>query len=117
MGPHLPDRLFQDWIGGAGIGDLTWDPASWIGDELLGVDGLITAPLVPLRDVVVFPNMVTPLFVGRERTIRAVNEANDADGWEDFRAVPQRCRECLGPQYLRPQSQCHRANAAGCFGR
>jgi ATP-dependent Lon protease len=80
MESHLPDQLFQDWLGGAGIGDLSWDPASWIGDEVLEMDGLIAAPLVPLRDIVVFPHMVTPLFVGRERSILAVNEANDDDG-------------------------------------
>jgi ATP-dependent Lon protease len=80
MEPFFPDQLFQDWLSGAGVGDLTWDPSSWIGDEQLGVDGLITAPMVPLRDMVVFPHMVTPLFVGRESSLRAVDEANDGDG-------------------------------------
>jgi ATP-dependent Lon protease len=80
MEPSFPDQLFQDWLSGTGIGDLTWDPSSWIGDEQLGIDGLITAPLVPLREVVVFPHMVTPLFVGRERSLRAVDEANAGDG-------------------------------------
>lgn len=32
-------------------------------------------PLLPVRDVVVFPFMILPLFVGREASIRAVNEA------------------------------------------
>lgn len=32
-------------------------------------------PLLPLRDVVVFPHMVLPLFVGRERSIEAIEEA------------------------------------------
>ncbi len=80
METPLPDQLFQDWLSGASVGDLAWDPSSWIGDELLGLDGLVTAPLVPLRDIVIFPNMVTPLFVGRERSIRAVDEANAGDG-------------------------------------
>ena len=31
--------------------------------------------LVPLRDMVVFPNMVVPFFVGRQKSIRAVQEA------------------------------------------
>jgi len=35
----------------------------------------IELPVLPLRDVVVFPHMVTPLFVGRERSIRAVEAA------------------------------------------
>ena len=29
-------------------------------------------PLLPLRDIVVFPNMVVPLFVGRPKSIRAL---------------------------------------------
>jgi ATP-dependent Lon protease len=32
-------------------------------------------PLLPLRDVVVFPYMVVPLFVGRKKSIRAIEEA------------------------------------------
>jgi len=32
-------------------------------------------PLLPLRDIVVFPGMVVPLFVGRARSIRALDEA------------------------------------------
>ncbi len=34
--------------------------------------GTFQYPLLPLRDVVVFPNMVVPLFVGREKSIKAL---------------------------------------------
>jgi ATP-dependent Lon protease len=36
-------------------------------------------PLLPLRDIVVFPSMVVPLFVGRQRSIRALEEAVAGD--------------------------------------
>jgi ATP-dependent Lon protease len=32
-------------------------------------------PLLPLRDIIVFPHMVVPLFVGRQRSIKALEEA------------------------------------------
>jgi len=36
------------------------------------------APLLPLRDVVVYPHMVIPLFVGRDRSVQALNQAMQA---------------------------------------
>lgn len=36
-------------------------------------------PLLPLRDIVVFPHMVVPLFVGREKSILALQAAMDTD--------------------------------------
>lgn len=38
----------------------------------------VSLPLLPLRDVVVFPHMVIPLFVGRPRSIRALEKAMEA---------------------------------------
>jgi ATP-dependent Lon protease len=38
-------------------------------------DGLIEAVVLPLRDLVVFPRMVSPIFVGREASLMAVQEA------------------------------------------
>ena len=38
------------------------------------MDIKITLPLLPLRDIVVFPSMVIPLFVGRDKSISALNE-------------------------------------------
>jgi len=39
------------------------------------MDVKITLPLLPLRDIVIFPNMVIPLFVGRDKSISALNES------------------------------------------
>ncbi len=38
-------------------------------------DGLIEAVVLPLRDMVIFPRMVSPIFVGREGSLMAVHEA------------------------------------------
>ncbi len=37
-------------------------------------------PVLPLRDIVVFPHMIVPLFVGREKSIRALEEVAKSDG-------------------------------------
>ena len=36
-------------------------------------------PLLPLRDIIVFPHMVVPLFVGRDKSIKALSEAMTKD--------------------------------------
>ncbi|MBK9035703.1 MAG: endopeptidase La [Myxococcales bacterium] len=38
-----------------------------------------TLPLLPLRDIIVFPHMVVPLFVGREKSVSALEEAMAGD--------------------------------------
>ncbi|MGD8264092.1 MAG: hypothetical protein PVJ22_17140, partial [Desulfobacterales bacterium] len=38
-------------------------------------------PLMPVRDVVIFTDMLLPLFVGRERSVRAVQEAVSKEGF------------------------------------
>ena len=37
----------------------------------------VVLPVLPLRDVVVYPKMIVPIFVGREKSIEAVQRAND----------------------------------------
>src|SRR5438046_5558440 len=36
-------------------------------------------PVLPLRDIVVFPHMIVPLFVGRERSVRALEDVMKDD--------------------------------------
>jgi ATP-dependent Lon protease len=75
------DRLFHDW----------WSQMGWTqgmpfspddlellkGDLHKSPGGIIEGPLLPLRDMVIFPHMVTPLFVGRDRSIEAIEVANE----------------------------------------
>ncbi len=42
-------------------------------------EGLIEAAVLPLRDLVVFPRMVSPIFVGREGSLLAVQEAQNKE--------------------------------------
>jgi ATP-dependent Lon protease len=41
--------------------------------------GTILLPLLPLRDIVVFPHMVAPLFVGRTKSVNALSDAMNKD--------------------------------------
>src|SRR5918997_2774248 len=48
--------------------------------RLIGVpSGESVYPVLPLRDIVVFPHMIVPLFVGREKSIAALEEVMRAD--------------------------------------
>src|SRR5512134_3571188 len=46
-------------------------PESKIDDQ-----GLIECPALPLRDMVLFPRIITPLLVGREKSLAAIAAAN-----------------------------------------
>ena len=39
----------------------------------------LNLPVLPLRDIVVFPHMVAPLFVGRKQSVNALNNVMIAD--------------------------------------
>lgn len=51
-----------------------------------------TLPLVPLRDIVVFPHSVMPLFVGRERSIKALEHALEHGNKEVVLAAQKKAR-------------------------
>jgi ATP-dependent Lon protease len=44
-------------------------------DDKEQMSGPTRVPLLPLRDIIVFPHMVVPLFVGRQRSIKALEDA------------------------------------------
>ena len=55
-------------------------------EELFGIEdlpldesGFIESPVMPLRDVVVYPHMISPLFVGRDKTLWAIDEAHNSE--------------------------------------
>src|SRR5688500_5789230 len=63
-------------------------------------DKVLKLPLLPLRDMVIFPHMVTSLFVGREKSIKAIEAALNSD--RIVYAVAQRNpeEEDIGPDDL-----------------
>ncbi len=73
-----------------------------LGDELFDQpitadkDGLIECPFLALRDVVLFPQMVMPLFIGRERSLAAINAANN--NRENLIVAAQRDNNALDPE-------------------
>src|SRR5439155_1220160 len=54
--------------------------------------GIRTVPLLPLRDIIVFPHMVVPLFVGREKSINALEEAMQRDVKEILLAAQKKAK-------------------------
>ncbi len=55
------------------------DLISIIEEDDKDIDIPKTLPLLPVRDIVIFTDMLLPLFVGRERSVSAVEEAADKD--------------------------------------
>jgi len=58
---------------------------------------LSAIPVLPLRDVVVYPHMVIPLFVGREKSIQALEQAMEAD--KQLLLVAQKSAALDDPDY------------------
>jgi ATP-dependent Lon protease len=57
---------------------------------------LNTFPLLPLRDVIIFPHMVVPLFVGREKSISALEKA--AKNGNELFLITQKDASVLNPE-------------------
>ena len=95
----MSGREFQDW----------WSQMEWSQRMPFSMDGLdfgaedptespdkvIEAPLLALRDMVMFPRMVTPLFVGRDRSVEAIEVANERG--EPLITVAQRDADVAEP--------------------
>lgn len=47
--------------------------------SVTAVPGGLVYPVLPLRDIVVFPHMIVPLFVGREKSVRALEDVMQED--------------------------------------
>lgn len=50
-----------------------------IPDSTADSEGVIECPVLPLRDVVIFPRMVSPIFVGRDPSLLAIENARIAN--------------------------------------
>jgi ATP-dependent Lon protease len=60
------------------------------GPENQAAAAIRQVPLLPLRDIVVFPHMVVPLFVGREKSISALEDAIGQNGYKEVLLSAQR---------------------------
>jgi ATP-dependent Lon protease len=85
---HQPDPL--ELPSGLGLEQLE------IPEIELDEDGLITRPVIPLRDMVIYPRMLAPLFVGRDRSLQAANAATRYGN--SFIAVAQQDGELEDPE-------------------
>ena len=54
-------------------------------------------PVLPLRDIVVFPGMVAPLFVGRKQSVNALNHVMTGD--KKIFLLAQKDSEVENPKY------------------
>ena len=74
---------------------------SWLGEDYTSPDdevGTCALPVLPLRDSVLFPHMMVPLLVGRERSLNAVQAA--LDGNHHLIAIAQREEQVQEPETI-----------------
>ncbi|MCP5095015.1 MAG: endopeptidase La [Chloroflexi bacterium] len=64
-------------------------------EDTVDEEGFVECAFLPLRDIVLFPQMVMPLFIGRERSLAAVQAA--VDNKENLIVATQRDSEILEP--------------------
>ena len=64
------------------------------------VTNMVQLPLLPLRDVVVFPHMVIPLFVGRPKSIKALETAMETGKSIALIAQKSAAKDEPGPEDL-----------------
>ena len=73
---------------------------------------LQNVPVLPLRDVVVYPHMVIPLFVGREKSIQALDVAMRTDkrimlvAQKQPMLMTRRPTTCIASQLSQPFCSC-----------
>ena len=68
-------------------------------------------PVLPLRDVIVFPNMVIPLFVGREKSIKSLEVAMESN--KQIKLNPSQIKESY--KKLREQNNLMIKNICGQY--
>merc|ERR1711907_276613 len=61
-----------------GFTHISYTSNSKLGYDMTKVDKIIQ-PVLPLRDIVVFPNMIVRLFVGREKSVKALESVMSSD--------------------------------------
>ncbi len=77
-------------------------------DQTSNENSKMEMPLLPLRDVVVFPHMVIPLFVGRPKSIKALETAMEAGKSIVLVAQKSAAKDEPAPEDLyRHRQHCH----------
>ena len=67
-------------------------------------------PMMPVRDMVIFPQQMTPFIVGREASVRALEEAlAGSTKWQRLRALPFCSAVSLRPCSGRLRFSCEQA--------
>ena len=95
----LNRSLTQNWLNPSAITDFGTQPSTdWFRPvpRPRAHSDIIEAPLLPVRDTVLFPHMVSPLFVGRDRSIKAIEAAQTTH--ESMIVVTQRDPENEDPR-------------------